>query len=148
MSATTRNSTLYNNLYGTAPLAVPQSVDKGARMIAKHFKHTVVSGEVNGDIVNLQTLKAGEIIVGLSYSVNGVGASAGANVTTTIKSGSTTISTALDSDATDALGAAVFATYNHGAQTADEIVTLTWGGANPVTGKIVEGYLFIIRAGD
>ena len=157
MAATTRDSTLYSNVYVNK--YITDARDRGGRDVEIPFSHTVVSGETGGasagvqDKVNLCVLPANCMVVGLEFSANNVWASAGTNGTIQIgDSGDDDrylIATELYTAAASPLGTDLkhlglaFAGQNY-RPTADTVVQAIYKTANPVVGKIFKGSFRII----
>jgi len=151
-----RDSTQYADINVNAP-NIATARQEGGRPVPITFDHTVVSGELGGatagasDEVRLCVLPANCRVVGFEMAHNGVGASAGTGATIEIgDSGDVNrfyISGAnpegADEDIAGGIGTLAFAGLNF-EPTADTIVLLQWGIANPVVGQQVKGLFWII----
>ena len=157
MAATTRNSTLYANLYVNLYLGDARNIR--GRVQPFPFSHTVISGETGGasagvqDKVNLTVIPKGYEVIDLIFKSNALWASAGTNGTLQIgDSGDDdrymtatelySTESPLPSEGTVRVGLA-FAGQNY-VTTADTIVVATYKVANPVVGKIYKGVLLCI----
>ena len=144
-----RNSTIYLNK--DVNKYAYDARDFGGRVVKIKIKHTVVSGELGGasagvsDEVNLCTLPANCEVFDFFLDHEAMGASAGAGVTAEVgDSGDVNrYMTSTDVDAAGQVSRLVTAGVNY-RPTVDTIVLLQWGGANPVVGKIIEGFFLIV----
>lgn len=139
--ATARESTLYANLHTNKYLG--DGRDYGGRTIKQRIAVTVVSAAAVNDTYKVAKLPANCRMVDAKVIGNGNGASAGAGVTVALgDAGSATrYITATDFDAANAS-----ASLNNNAgmnytPTADTDIVLTFGGAAPVVGTVVVGYI-------
>jgi hypothetical protein len=153
MAVTSRNSTLYANLYVSKYLA--DARDRGGRVVPIPFSHTVVSGETGGasagvrDTVKLCVIPALSMVIALAFESNDLWASAGVNGTLQLgDSGDDDrymIATELYTAAGSPIAAQLlqvnvlaFAGQNY-RPAADTIVLAEYRAANPVVGKIFRG---------
>ncbi len=155
--ATTRNSTLYANLFVNLYLGDSRNIR--GRVQPFPFSHTVISGETGGasagvqDKVNLTVIPKAYEVIDLIFKSNALWGSAGTN-------GTLQIGDALDDDrymtATELYSAEsplpsegtvrtglAFAGQNY-VTTVDTIVVATYKVANPVVGKIFKGVILAI----
>lgn len=161
--ATNRNSTIYSNV--NVNKYVADARDKGGRLLAIPFEHTVVSGETGGasanvqDSVNLCVLPAYCRVVGLEIKSDNLWASAGVNGTLQIgDSGDDDRYMAASELYTSTAGGPLATEGGAGRSpiaqagmnykpTADTIVFATYKVANPTVGKQFKGCFYVIAPG-
>lgn len=147
MGATARNSVLYTSLITAPTMARPQTYG-GVALVPLMLKHTVVAGGESGasaDTVNLTILPANWTVIDGHFTTDGVGASAGANVTAKVgdSGDDDRYFVATDFDAANA----IVHLAHTGVQftpTADTIIVLIWGTLTAQAGKIVKGTLMCV----
>ena len=140
--ATARESTNYTAAY-TNKYLVNADIG-GGRVVPLPFELTVVSVGATGDTYKLTVLPAYARVVGLHCTTDGIGASAGANITVQIgdSGDADRYMAATDFDAANAQGYLAVAGAGY-TPTADTIVVATITGT-PVVGKVVKGVLLIV----
>jgi len=144
-----RDSTLYDNLHVSNFLG--DARDHQGRTVTVPFRHTVISGELGGasagvsDEVNLCVLPANCEVRELFVDWGVLGASGAAGVTVDLgDSGDANRYFAnADMDAAGQEDRILTAGYQF-RPTADTIVVLQWGGANPVVGIVIKGHFTIV----
>ncbi len=145
-----RDSTRYSNVHTNA---YPSDArDLQGRVTIVPFSHTVVSGELGGasagisDEVNLCVIPANSEVLGMFVTHEAMGATTTAGVTIDIGDTGDPNRYYANADA-DAANNNGFITLFTGVQyrpTADSIVQLQWGGADPVVGKIIKGFFLVV----
>ena len=149
-----RESVIYASVHTNKYVA--DARDGGGRVVPVPFEHTVVSGELGGasagvsDEVNLCVLPANCEVVGLQMVHEGFAISAGVGVTFDIgDSGDPNRyyvtgdnPEGADEDIAGSIGKLAVAGMKY-RPTADTIVLLQWGVANPVVGQIIKGCFYI-----
>ena len=133
------NSTLYAQLDVNKYLS--KGTDRGGRQVTIPIAHTVVSGEVSGDTVNLAVVPANARVIDFDIITDGLASSV-----------TLIVGDAGDTDrlmASTAMAAAgnngrLAVTGAHWIPTADTVVYMTYGGANPTAGKIARGFIEVL----
>lgn len=133
------NSALYKQLEVDKYLS--KGTDRGGQSVIIPIAHTVVTGEANGDTVNLATVPANSRMIDFDLITDGLGTSVTVIVGDAGDTDRLMASTAMASSGNN--GRLAF-TGAHWIPTADTIVYLTYGGANPTAGKIVRGFIEVI----
>lgn len=133
------NSTLYKQLEVDKYLS--KGTDRGGQSVIIPIAHTVVTGEANGDTANLATVPANSRVIDFDLNTDGLGTSVTGIVGDAGDTDRLMVSTALA--ASGNTGRLAF-TGAHWIPTADTIIYLTYGGANPTAGKIVRGFIEVI----
>ena len=159
MAITNRNSTMYAARHVSFYLQDARNLQ--GRCVPITFAHTVVSGETGGasanvqDTVNLCVLPAYCTVLHIQWSANAIWASAGTNGTLIIgDSGdadryvtATEVYTATPGGpiATEGMKRQGLADTGQNYQpTADTIVLLKWQVADPVVGKVIQGFFLVM----
>lgn len=126
---------------------VANTTDLGGRVVARHIKHTVVSGETVSGTVTVGVHPKGWAFCGLQFgSSTAISASAGVGQTPVLGDGTTAnkYMLASDFDAVTAVGLVNGASLGY-TPTADKTITLTWGATGtPIVGSVIEGYMFFV----
>lgn len=133
------NSALYKQLEVDKYLS--KGTDRGGQSVIIPIAHTVVTGEANADTVNLAVVPSNARVVDFDLVTDGLGTS----VTVIVgDAGDTDRLMASTSMASAGNNGRLAVTGAHWIPTADTIVYLTYGGANPTVGKIVRGFIEVI----
>ena len=134
---TERNSALYTKLHVNKYLAKNED---SARVQELKIQHTVLSGEVAGDVINLCVIPAGYSVVGLLLTHP-------AMVTTAAVLGDAgdddRYRTTMNLSAAGSLAGVVDAGMLY-KPTADTIVQLKFVTGNPTVGSVVKGALLVV----
>ena len=147
----TTNSTQYASIHVNAPKVGDPRQD-GGRVVPITFIHTVASGETGGasagasDEVRLCVVPAHASVLYCFETHEAMGATTTAGVTMTIGDADDPNRYVDQADA-DAAGNNAGIILFAGLQfipTADSIVLLEWGTANPVVGQVVKGLFLIV----
>jgi hypothetical protein len=133
-------SALYTSLHVTKNLADER--DLGGHAFYIPIDHTV-GADANGDTVDACVLRKGDMVVGIDVANSALGAS------TTLAVGDSGSATRFMA-ATSVTSAGKFSGLLSAGQnyrvTADTVVILTWGGANPTAAGTVKGGLWVVKA--
>lgn len=148
------SNALYNRLFGSAPQAVPDSLEWGIRTFKRKIDHTVVSGEDTDDSVYVSQIYKGEYLLGINIVGDGLGASAAVNgtvaVTVTDEDSSPTVTTVAAAVDMDVTGAAISQLSAAGMYFTPAVgkgrVAIVHAGT-PVVGKRVKGWLELAKPG-
>ncbi len=116
--------------------------DEGGREYMLPFQHTVGT-DANGDVVNLRALPKGCQVMDIAVANDACGTSC-------------TMSIGDSQSATRYINAASVASAGKNSglltagqnfrTTADTILILTWGGANPTAAAVIKGYIRVMRS--
>ncbi len=136
-----RHSTLYLNTH--VNFYQRDARDVRGRIHSIPFEHTVVSGEVSTDTVNLCVLPANCEVENMFFQTDGVG---GTNTTGEIGDSGDANRFMLALDINTELTVVPLMPFTgwRFRPTSDTIVVLTWGASNPVAGNIVRGYFIVV----
>lgn len=139
MGAVTRDSVLYSNVFTNSFVA--DARDRAGRAVPLPFEHTVVAGELIGDIVNLTEIPFGAEVVGLELVTDGI--------VSTLEIGDAALTDRLmlatNLTAAETHGILAFAGMRfRPVGPASTVVFGTWSVANPGAGGIFKGRLWII----
>jgi hypothetical protein len=148
------SNALYNRLFGTSQVPVPDAIELGTKTIKRKITHTVISGEDVDDSVYVSQIFAGEYLVGINLVGNGFSASAAAGatlaVTVTDQAASpttTTVAAAADMDLTgQAVSQLAFAGMYYTPAVGNGRVAIVHATAAATVGKIVTGWIELVRA--
>jgi hypothetical protein len=151
MADTPLNSTLYNQLYGTAKIPVPNAVDAGTKPIRKKIAHTTVSGEDSDDSVLVNQIDHGEYVTAFDIVTEGMGASAGTGATLTLVATddggtSTTLAAATDMDlSTNRMNQLAYAGMYYTPAVGNATLKLVHATGTVVVAKGFKGYVDVVR---
>ena len=140
--ATARDSVFYAATFTNKYLADARKL--GGRVVPLPFEITVVSASATNDTYNLTVIPANARVVGLECTTDGIGVSAGANITFQMGDAGSAARymAATDFDVSGAAGTLAIAGAGY-TPTADTIVVGKFVGA-AVVGKVVKGVIYII----
>ena len=144
-----RDSTLYGKLHTNKYIG--DARDRGGRAVPIPFEHTVVSGELGGasaglsDEVRLCVLPANCEVVGFEAIWEAMSISGGLNLTIEIGDASdiNRFMASTDADLAGGIGTLAFAGMRY-RPSADVIVLLQWGIADPVVGQVIKGTFWVV----
>ena len=143
MAAVLRGSVLYSNLFTNKYIG--DARDRGGRVVPLPMELTIPSPSTVADTYNMTVIPANSKVVGLEFTTDGLGASAGAGRTIALgdSGDNDRYMVALDCDVANAQG--TLANTGQGYKpTADAIVVALTAGGAPVVGKKIMGTLFVV----